>query len=206
MHYTDELPFPRGQTATMGITTDAMGATVLASGYRADLKGRIVRVKDTINGTNRNVFLRCMQKITSGDITVPVPTVGSKCVALDQTTPVQMDWATVAGFTVGSGYPAKPLDDAYVCGPNNEKVMGTGTAAFLTTISLWDWFYVVEEGPVWMGAGGQVEINKAVMSQTDGTVIDATTGLYVVGMNMSAQAAQNAVFLMYAKAGLCSPY
>jgi hypothetical protein len=184
------LPFPRGQTASNGISIP--GANGLASTlptttglfteatpYRVDLAN--LRPVETLSHNLTNsatvgatgaiktpadvskLKLRCLQ--ASADITVSKH---GLLIAFD--TGTAQHWGVVAEavYAAGDGVVCKPIDNAYPIG---------------YVISKYDWFYVVEEGDCYVAvtSGSTLTVGSGVASGGSGLAVTAAAGDPVCG-------------------------
>jgi hypothetical protein len=191
-----QLPFPRGQTASCGISIagptglvsqlpSATGYVGEATAYRPDLAGKVFDATDTVLGTNAPMRLRPVQ--AHADITV-----ACKCVQFSTTAgefgAVTADTAIPSSGT--AGLIAKPIDPAYTVGQ---------------TISKYDWFYVVEEGPATLIVGTTTTAQGSIMCDADGCAAPATAGEAVIGVSeIAVTATGTATARVWIKNGLQS--
>ena len=186
------LPFPRGQSLTNGVTLighsgtkssrlpSSTGIYDEATPFGRDLASkRAIQVLDEqlsnggttgasgtilVPGTMQPIKLRAVQ--AGADITV------SKHGLLVQfdTTAGRFGVVTAETYAAADGVACLPIDGAYPIG---------------TSISKYDWFYVVDEGICYVSVanGATVTASGAVASGANGLAAPATAGEAVVGIS-----------------------
>jgi hypothetical protein len=165
MNTFDELPFPRGRTASDFLNGKSQTELDADTTWLAELEGRIYTVPDTVHGTGLPVKLRVVRNV-GADYTVTDPV---KLLKFD--TAASSFGRKTSAVTSATGSVCKPIDDAYAAG---------------AIIYTYDLFYVVEAGPCSIAITGTTTptTGQSVMCHTDGTVsaTKTTAGSYDLGV------------------------
>ena len=172
-----ELPFPRGTTASQGVQASAASFAasttgLLVAGYRPDLKGLRIPVRDTVHKTNREVILMPVQFKAKYTI---LATEATARLAFDFDTDAGDLGYQLKGTAAADGtVPSVLLDDALPLG---------------TVIEAFDWVYAIVSGPAACVngiSGGASTINLPLMATTGGILINATAGNFHIGTLITA--------------------
>jgi hypothetical protein len=193
----DTLPFPRGSTASEGVTlaspsgdgtrisqistgtADAVNSPLFDNGANDGSAAGNSNYRYRSDLAGKTFATRDTKNGTGKPVLLRAVqfktaiTVGAATAATGPGRALKFDstygrLGVVALASAGAGEPVKPLDDAY----GASKVLAYG-----------DWGYVVEEGPctVPIAQSATATAGKDAMSAGDGTFADATDGKTVVG-------------------------
>lgn len=145
----ETLPFARGDTSSGGVYT-------AVAGERPDLLGTTYRALDTTYSTYQPIKLRAVQNKSSAT------TVARKALAFDTTDDAYLVGKRISGLA-GAGAISVTYDPAYAVGQ---------------VIPAYDWFLVVDEGPVpvIIANGESVVAGDPLTPNASGLYVKATAG------------------------------